>query len=194
MDDSYKKRPAPWPIITSEARPDLPLVTVRFDTVRNPRTDKEVRAVIFDSPPWVNVVAMTPERRLVVVRQYRFGIGAVTTEVPGGLVDPGENHGDAAVRELREETGYTTTKWTYLGASEPNPAVYNTLLHHWLAEDALATHPLGLDEHMTRTQPHVLQVAAVDHGLLVSLRHAMREHLRSAQQNQRHSHTFQNDC
>ena len=146
MGDTYNKQPEPWQIITSEPGPELPLVTVRFDTVRNPRTAKEVRAVIFDSPPWVNIVALTPERRLVVVRQYRFGIGAVTTEVPGGLVDPGERHEDAAIRELREETGYTTEKWTYLGVSEPNPAVYNTLLHHWLAEAVVATHPLDLDD------------------------------------------------
>ena len=136
IDDSYKTQPEPWQIITSEAGPPLPLVTVRFDTVRNPRTAKEVCAVVLDSPDWVNVVALTSERRLVVVRQYRFGIGAVTTEIPGGLIDPGEDHGQAATRELREETGHTSTKWTYLGASEPNPAVFNNLLHHWLAEDA----------------------------------------------------------
>jgi len=146
MSDNYKQQPEHWTIITTEPGPELPLVTVRFDTIRNPRTGKEIRAVVLDSPDWVNVVALTPERRLVVVRQYRFGIGDVTTEVPGGLIDPGESHGDAAVRELREETGYTTTKWTYLGASEPNPAVYNNLLHHWLAEDVEATHPLELDD------------------------------------------------
>ena len=146
MNDEYKNQPEPWPIITTEPGPELPLVTVRFDTVRNPRTAKEIRAVVLDSPDWVNVVALTPERRLVVVRQYRFGIGNVTTEVPGGLIDTGESHADAAVRELREETGYTTETWTYLGASEPNPAVYSNLLHHWLAEDVKATHPLELDD------------------------------------------------
>ncbi len=146
MSDSLKNQPEPWQIITSETGPPLPLVTVRFDTVRNPRTAKEIRAVVFDSTDWVNIVAFTPERRLVVVKQYRFGIGAVTTEIPGGLIDPGEEHREAAARELREETGHTSTQWTYLGASEPNPAVFNNLLHHWLAEDATATHPLEQDD------------------------------------------------
>ncbi len=146
MDDNYKKRPESWAIITSEPGPELPLVTVRFDTVRNPRNAKEMRAVVLESPDWVNIVALTPERRLVVVRQYRFGIAAVTTEIPGGLIDPGETHREAAERELREETGHTTSKWTYLGASEPNPAVFNNLIHHWLAEGVEPTHSLEQDD------------------------------------------------
>jgi ADP-ribose pyrophosphatase len=79
------------------------------------------------------------------VRQYRFGSGSVTLEIPGGMVDRGEHHRAAAERELREETGHTAAKWTYLGCVEPNPAFHDNLCHHWLAEDAERTHAQGLD-------------------------------------------------
>jgi 8-oxo-dGTP pyrophosphatase MutT (NUDIX family) len=117
----------------------------RYDTLRNPRTDEVLRRLVLETPDWVNVVALTDARELVVVRQFRFGSDSITTEIPGGVIDAGEAHATAAQRELREETGFTSTRWTYLGAVEPNPAFHTNLCHHWLAEGAVRTHELELD-------------------------------------------------
>lgn len=117
----------------------------RWDRLRHPRTGQEFDRLVLETPDWVNVVALTAERRLVCVHQFRFGSGAVTLEIPGGMVDEGERHEEAARRELQEETGFTSRHWRYLGAVEPNPAFHDNLCHHWLAEDCERTHEQGLD-------------------------------------------------
>ncbi len=118
----------------------MPLFQVRFDQVVNPRNFVERRAIVLESPDWCSVVALTPNERLVLVRQYRFGTGEVTLEIPGGSVMEREDHRHAAQRELLEETGYTSSDWAYLGSHEPNPAVHNNLVHHWLARGCVQTH------------------------------------------------------
>ncbi len=138
--------PAPWPRHSSEPGPDLVIFRARYDSLTNPRTQERLRRVVLETPSWVNVVALTSERRLVVVRQFRFGAGRVTTEIPGGVVDPGEAPEEAARRELREECGYTAPRWRHLGAVEPNPAFHDNLCHHFLAEDARPTHAQELDQ------------------------------------------------
>jgi 8-oxo-dGTP pyrophosphatase MutT (NUDIX family) len=118
----------------------------RFDALTNPRTGQRLRRLVLEMPDWVNVVALTPERRLILVHQFRFGTGTVTTEIPGGVIDPGEESLDAARRELGEETGYAAERWSYLGAVQPNPAFQTNLCHHWLAEDAVLARPQEQDE------------------------------------------------
>ena len=139
--------PEPWRLVSSRSGPDLILFRARWDKMTNPRTGRDFDRLVLETREWVNIVAFTPERQLVLVRQFRFGSGEVSTEIPGGVVDPGELHAATARRELREETGFTSDTWTYLGAVQPNPAFHDNLCHHWLAEDCRRVHDqLELDE------------------------------------------------
>lgn len=67
---------------------------------------RELPFYIKKTRPAVAVVALTPAKEVLLVRQFRPGPGEVLLELPGGYVDPGETAVEAAARELLEETGY----------------------------------------------------------------------------------------
>jgi ADP-ribose pyrophosphatase len=135
----------PWKTVQGAKEPHMMIFRPRYDVVKHPRTGESFKRLILDTPAWVNVVARTATGQYVLAKQYRFGTQTMTLEIPGGMVERGEPHGDAAKRELREESGYTSDKWTYLGAVQPNPAFHNNLCHHWLAEDVECTNPQEMD-------------------------------------------------
>jgi ADP-ribose pyrophosphatase len=82
---------------------------------------------IANEPQVVTILCLTPERQVVLVRQFRPGPGQVLLEMPGGAVDPGEEPAAAAARELLEETGYQGDL-CYVGASLCEG--YSTMLRH----------------------------------------------------------------
>jgi ADP-ribose pyrophosphatase len=166
-------RPRAWPLLGSRHEKSLVLFRPRWDRLSNPRTGEEFDRLVLETPDWVNVVALTRARELVLVEQYRFGSRDLTLEIPGGVLDRGEEHGAAARRELLEETGYTGGAWTYLGAVQPNPAFHDNLCHHWLAEGVERTSVQGLDageDIAVRTLPYDEIGAAVTDG---RIRHAL---------------------
>ena len=105
-----------WQLLKSEEGIEIPLFKIRYDFQKNKRNGKVIKALVLESQDSVNVIAVTPKQRILLVQQLRFGIQKETIELPGGLVDTGESHKQAAVRELQEETGFTSENWKYLGA------------------------------------------------------------------------------
>ena len=135
-----------WKLLHSEKGENLHIAKIRFDTWKNPRNGAELKATVLETHDWVNIVALTPEGKILVVKQFRLGIQAVTTETPAGVMEKGEEPQAAAMRELEEETGYTTDDWTYLGWVEPNPAFINNHCHQFLAKNVVKTNGVSLDE------------------------------------------------
>jgi 8-oxo-dGTP pyrophosphatase MutT (NUDIX family) len=105
-------------------------------------TSEGVREYLrLEIPDWVNVVGVTQDAELILVRQRRHGIDAETLEIPGGCVDPGESPAAAAARELLEETGYGEGVWRSLGWVWSNPAIQNNRTHLFSGRGASAPRP-----------------------------------------------------
>jgi 8-oxo-dGTP pyrophosphatase MutT (NUDIX family) len=112
-----------WERISSELAHSSNVFDLKVERRISPLTGKHVSTVVLESSDWVNVVALTADERVVLVRQYRFGTEEIGLEIPGGLVDPGETPLEAARRELREETGLEGVFPTGLGVDGTPPGL-----------------------------------------------------------------------
>lgn len=137
----------PWPLLETEQLGDFRVFRVRRDRRSSPRTGRVHDVYVLDCPDWVNVVALTPQRELVMVEQYRHGSETVELEIPGGVMDSHDPSPLAAgLRELREETGFEGRKSRILSCILPNPAIMANKCYTVLVEDCVRVHPVQLDQ------------------------------------------------
>ena len=120
----------------------LDLFSVRFV---NPTLKKDREFVVANAPDWVNVVARTTSGELVLVRQFRFGSNAFSLEVPGGVMEAGEDPLVAGLRELSEETGFAGGVAKIIGCVNPNPAIMNNRCHFVFVDGVVHTRPVHWD-------------------------------------------------
>ena len=119
-------------------------------------------------PDWVNTVPVTAQGQVLLIRQFRVGIEGTTLETPGGVVDAGEKDTTmAAVRELEEETGYTSRNILPLAALNPNPAILTNTVHFFLALNCEPAVPRQHFPDAGELDLHTVAVAVEDLDLLV---------------------------
>ena len=125
---------------------------------QSPYSGKTHDFVYIDAPDWVNMVPITSEDEVVLIRQYRHGSQCVTLEIPGGMVDPGEEPLRAAARECQEETGFAAGSVHSLGRLNPNPALFNNSLHTFYGRVS----PGGFSSHASETEHTGVELVPIE--------------------------------
>jgi len=137
-----------WKVLKSEYLFKDLWFTVRRDTCQRPDGKIVSPYYVYEFPEWVTALALTEDGKVILERQYRHGLGQVAFEIPGGCVDDTDaSPGAAIARELLEETGYSFSKYEYLGKTCANPSTNNNWMHMFLATGGRRVKEQSLDDN-----------------------------------------------
>jgi len=166
-----------WKKISSKQVADYRIFQVHENVSESPVTGEAHTFYALHSRDWTNVVAVTPENRVVMVRQYRHGIDEISLEIPAGRVETNDPTPEATIRrELLEETGYEADEVIYLGAVHANPAFLDNMCRTFLARDAQRiskqdledTEDIHVEEIDLDVIPAMIMSGAISHSLSVA--------------------------
>ncbi|WP_205943531.1 NUDIX hydrolase [Pedobacter polaris] len=136
-----------WQKIASKYLVKERWATLRVDTCKLQNGSIKDDYYVLEYPNWVNAVALTKENKIIMVRQYRFAADIISLEIPGGVIDDGEDSETAIIRELQEETGYSFDSCELVATLYPNPATSTNKTFTYLLKGGVKTHEQHLDEH-----------------------------------------------
>jgi ADP-ribose pyrophosphatase len=135
-----------WKKLSSHYIHKGPWATLRSDRCEMPSGHIVEDYYVLEYSNWVNAIAITEDNKILMVHQYRHGAGIISLEIPGGVIDPGEQPEQAIRRELLEETGYQFDDFELLSTVYANPSTANNQTFCYLAKGGKKVQGQHLDE------------------------------------------------
>lgn len=135
-----------WKLLSSEYISKAPWATLRRDTCELPNGTINDHYYVLEYPNWVNMVGITEDNHIIVIKQYRHAAEDILLEIPAGMIEEGEDPQDAAVREMLEETGYTFSSIDRIAQLYPNPATSKNVTYTYLMQGGRKVQDQDLDE------------------------------------------------